>query len=90
MLKNVKFNILIPSTSPSSPFGDFVRNILTQHTVRIELTEMEAITGKAIRVTVSENEKVLIVNIPRGVKKNQSFYLFYLIDEDNNSNSFKA
>lgn len=88
VLKNLNFNILIP-TSLNSSLDVLVRNMLGNITVRVELTEMDSIKGKAIRVQVNENEKVLIVNIPRGVKKNQSFYLFYLIDEDNSA-SFKV
>lgn len=89
-LKNLNFNVLIPSTSSSnSSLAEFIRSLLTNKTVRIELTQLEAIRGKAIRVQVSENEKVLIVNIPGGVKNDQSFYLFYLIDENDNTNSFK-
>jgi len=63
--------------------------LLENHTIRIELTEIEAIKGKAVRVKVNENEKVLVVNIPKGVQKGQSFYLFYLID-DNDDNKFKG
>jgi len=46
---------------------------------------MEAIKGKAVRVKVNENEKVLVVNIPRGVHKDQSFYLFYLNNDEDNT-----
>lgn len=89
VLENINFNILIPTESPNSALGEFIRSILENITVRVELTEMEAIKGKAIRVKVNDNEKVLIVNIPRGAKKNQSFYLFYLID-DNANDKFKT
>lgn len=88
MLKNLSFNILIP-TSLNNSLDVIVQNILGNVTVRVELTEMDSIKGKAIRVQVNENEKVLVVKIPRGVKRNQSFYLFYLIDDDNSA-SFKA
>lgn len=88
VLKNLSFNILIP-TSLNNSLDVMVRNILGNITVRVELTELDSLKGKAIRVQVNENEKVLIVNIPRGVKRNQSFYLFYLIDDDNSA-SFKA
>jgi len=63
--------------------------LLENRTIRIELTELEAIKGKAVRVKVNENEKVLVVNIPRGVQRNQSFYLFYLT-EDNDNAKFKG
>jgi hypothetical protein len=91
ILKSINFNVLISSTSPNSSVDEFVRSVLGNKTIRIELTEMDAIKGKSVRVHVNENEKVLIVNIPRGVKKNQSFYLFYLIDDndDRHSNTFK-
>lgn len=88
VLKNLSFNILIP-TSLNNSLDVMVRNILGNITVRVELTELDSLKGKAIRVQVNENEKVLVVNIPRGVKRNQSFYLFYLIDDDNSA-SFKA
>lgn len=91
VLKNLDFNILIPTASPNSALGEIVRSILRNDTVRVELTEMEALKGKAVRVKVNDNEKVLIVNIPRGAEKNQSFYLFYLInDDDDNSARFQA
>lgn len=91
ILKSINFNILISSASPNSSVDEFVRSILKNQTIRIELTEMDAIKGKSVRVHVNENEKVLIVNIPRGVKKDQSFYLFYLVDDidDSHSNTFK-
>jgi len=69
--------------------GELVRSILSSHTIRIELSEIDAIKGKAVRVHVNDNEKVLVVNIPRGVQKDQSFYLFYLIDDDDNT-SYKV
>ncbi|XP_008180920.1 uncharacterized protein LOC100163713 isoform X2 [Acyrthosiphon pisum] len=84
-LKNLNYNVLISSSSPNNPFAEFIRNLLDNHTIRIELTEMEAIKGKAVRVKVNENEKVLVVNIPRGVHKGQSFYLFYLNNDDDNT-----
>lgn len=89
ILNNLHFNILIPSTSPTSSLGELVRSILSSHTIRIELSEIDAIKGKAVRVHVNDNEKVLVVNIPRGVQKDQSFYLFYLIDDDDNT-SYKV
>jgi len=88
-LKNLNFNVLIPSSSPSSGLGEFIKSLLKSQTIRIELTEIEAIKGKAVRVNVSENEKVLVVDIPRGVQREQSFYLFYLIDDDDNT-KFKS
>lgn len=88
ILKNLNFNVLIPSTTPDSSLSEFIKNILGTTTIRIELTELDAIKGKAVRLTVNDSEKVLVVDIPRGVKKNQSFILFYLVDDDNN-NSFK-
>ncbi|XP_022160547.1 chaperone protein dnaJ 49-like isoform X2 [Myzus persicae] len=88
-LKNLNYNVLISSSSPMNPLGEFIRSLLENHTVRIELTEIEAIKGKAVRVKVNENEKVLVVNIPRGVHRGQSFYLFYLID-DNDNTKFKG
>jgi len=90
VLKNVDYNILISTNSSSNPFEEFIKNILQNNTVRIQLTEMEALKGKAVRIHVNDNEKVLVVNIPRGVKKDQSFYLFYLLnDDDDDSNSHK-
>ncbi|XP_027841929.1 dnaJ-like protein MG002 homolog isoform X3 [Aphis gossypii] len=83
-LKNLNYNVLIPSSSPGNGLGEFIKSLLESQTIRIELTEIEAIKGKAVRVNVSENEKVLVVNLPRGVQRNQSFYLFYLIDDDDN------
>jgi len=85
VLKNVDYNVLVSSNSSNNALEMFITNILQKHTVRIELTEMEALKGKAVRVHVNDNEKVLVVNIPRGVKKDQSFYLFYLLDDDNNA-----
>lgn len=92
VLKSVDFNVLISSSAPNGPVNEFVRSILGNKTIRIELTEMDAIKGKAVRINVSDNEKVLIVNIPRGVKKDQSFYLFYLVDDnnDNDHHTFKS
>lgn len=92
ILNNLNYNILIPSASSNSSMDTFVRSILGNKVIRIELTEMDAIKGKAVRVNVSDYEKVLIVNIPRGVQKGQSFYLFYLVDDNNNdySNTFKS
>jgi len=84
-LNNLNYNVLISSTSPNHPLAEFIRSLLKNQTIRIELTEMEAIKGKAVRVKVNENEKVLIVDIPRGVHKDQSFYLFYLNDDDDNT-----
>jgi len=72
-----------------NPLGEFIKSLLENQTVRIELTEMEAIKGKAVRVKVNENEKVLVVNIPRGAHRGQSFYLFYLIDNGDNT-KFKS
>lgn len=89
ILKNLNFNVLIPSTAPDGSLSEFIKKILGTSTVRIELTEIEAIKGKAVRLTVNDSEKVLIVDIPRGVKKDQSFILFYLVDDDDNNNSFK-
>lgn len=86
LLNNINYNILVSPTTQSS-LVEFLKNLLSNQTIRIELTEMESIRGKAIRVQVDENEKVLIVNIPGGVKQNQSFYLFYLINDNSNSNS---
>lgn len=90
MLKNLNFNVLISSSSNDS-LSHFIKSILGNNTIRIELTEMEALKGKAVRVHVNNNEQVLVVNIPRGTIKGQSFYLFYLIDDDDNDNkaSFK-
>jgi len=89
-LNSLNFNILISSSTPHhNPLVEFIKNLLENHTVRIELTEIEAIKGKAVRVKVNENEKVLVVNIPRGVQRGQSFYLFYLID-DNDNTKFKG
>lgn len=89
MLKNLNFNVLI-STSYGDSLTNFLKSILVNNTIRIELTEMEALKGKAVRVQVNDNEQVLVVNIPRGTIKDQSFYLFYLIDDDNdNKASFK-
>uniref|UniRef100_A0A2H8TVG6 DnaJ homolog subfamily B member 9 n=1 Tax=Melanaphis sacchari TaxID=742174 RepID=A0A2H8TVG6_9HEMI len=84
-LSNLNYNVLISSSSPNSAFGEFIKNLLENKTIRIELTEIEAIKGKAVRVVVNENEKVVVVNIPRGVQRGQSFYLFYLIDNDDNA-----
>jgi len=84
-LNNLNYNVLISSSSTNNPFAEFIRSLLDNHTIRIELTEMEAIKGKAVRVQVNENEKVLVVNIPRGVHKDQSFYLFYLKNDDDNN-----
>ncbi|KAL4142373.1 hypothetical protein QTP88_004844 [Uroleucon formosanum] len=84
-LNNLNYNVLISSTSSNNPLAEFIRSLLKTHTIRIELTEMEAIKGKAVRVKVNENEKVLIVDIPRGVHKDQSFYLFYLNDDNDNT-----
>ncbi|XP_026812804.1 uncharacterized protein LOC113553601 isoform X2 [Rhopalosiphum maidis] len=84
-LNNLNYNVLISSSSPNSALGEFIRSLLENRTIRIELTELEAIKGKAVRVNVSENEKVLVVNIPKGVQRGQSFYLFYLVDNDNNA-----
>lgn len=70
--------------------GNLISDMLGYKTIRIELTEIEAIKGKAVRLNINNNEKVLIVDVPRGVKKNQSFYLFYLLDDNNKNNtSFK-
>lgn len=89
-LNSLNYNVLISSSTPhGNPLVEFMKNLLETHTVRIELTEIEAIKGKAVRVKVNENEKVLVVNIPRGVQKGQSFYLFYLID-DNDNMKFKG
>lgn len=88
-LKNLNYNVLISSSSSNSALGEFIRSLLKNHTIRIDLTEMEALRGKAVRVKVNENEKILVVNIPRGVHKGQSFYLFYLID-DNDDVKFKG
>lgn len=85
MLKNVNYNVLISSNSTNTLLEDFIKNVLTNTKIRIELTELEAIKGKSIRVQVNNDEKVLIVKIPRGVKKDQSFYLFYLLDDDDNA-----
>lgn len=88
MLKNLNFNVLISSNSSSnSSLVEFIRSVVGNNTVRIELTELDALKGKAVRVRVNDNEKVLVVNIPRGVKKDQSFFLFYLVDDDNDSNA---
>ncbi|VVC27936.1 Hypothetical protein CINCED_3A018674 [Cinara cedri] len=87
VLKNLNCNVLLSSTQTSS-LVEFVKNLLLSHTIRIELTELEAVRGKAIRVQVDKNEKVLVVNLPGGVKKDQSFYLFYLIDDNSNSTKF--
>lgn len=90
ILKNVNYNVLITSNSSSNSLAEFISGILGYKTVRFELTEIEAINGKAVRVNVNDNEKVLVVTIPRGVQRNQSFYLFYLIDDDDkNSANFK-
>lgn len=90
VLNNLNFNVLIPSSSSNNgALADFIRRIVTNKTVRIELTQLEAIRGKAVRVQVSDDEKVLIVNVPGGVKNDQTFYLFYLIDHNDNANSFK-
>lgn len=90
ILKNVNYNVLINSNLSSNSLAEFISGILGYKTVRFELTEIEAIKGKAVRVNVNDNEKVLVVNIPRGVQRNQSFYLFYLIDDDDkNSANFK-
>lgn len=89
-MKNVNYNVLISSSSSPNSLTDFIKSILGYKTIRIELTEIEAIKGKAVRVNVNDNEKILVVDVPRGVKRNQSFYLFYLIDnDDKNSASFK-
>lgn len=91
LLKNVNFNVLISSNSSlNSSMTEFIKSIVKTHTIRIELSEMEAIKGKAVRVHVNDNEKVLVVNIPRGVKKDQSFFLFYLVDDEKNSKYYKA
>lgn len=90
VLKNLNFNILIPTISYNGALGEFIKNLLPNNTIRVELTEVEAIKGKAVRLKIHDKDKVLIVNIPRGTQKDQSFYLFYLIKEDNNSASFKA
>lgn len=91
MLKNVNFNVLISSNSSSnSSLVEFIKSVVGKNTVRIELTEIDALKGKAVRVHVNDNEKVLVVNIPRGVKKNESFFLFYLDDENDNNNKYKA
>lgn len=89
ILKNLNFNVLIPSTAPDGSLSEFIKNILGTSTIRIELTELDALKGKAVRLTVNDGEKVLVVDIPRGVKKNQSFILFYLVDDNDNNNSFK-
>lgn len=90
VLKNLSFNILIPTTSLNNTLDVLIQSILKNTMVRIELTEIDSIKGKAIRVQVNENEKVLVVNIPKGVKRNQSFYLFYLINNDDNSANSKT
>lgn len=91
VVNSLNFNVLLSSTTQTNSLIEFIKDFLTNNTVRIELTEMEAIRGKAIRVQVDENEKVLVVNIPGGAKKGQSFYLFYLVNDDGNStSSFKS
>lgn len=89
VLKNVDYNVLISSNSSNNPLETFIKNILQNKTIRIPLTDMEALKGKAVRIQVNDNEKVLVVNIPRGVKKDQSFYLFYLLDDDDNNSQNK-
>lgn len=88
VLKNINFNILIPSNTDDNIFISFLSNLLGYEKVCINLTESEAIMGKAVRIKVHKDQQVLVVSIPKNVRKNQSFILFCL-DDDNKNAEFK-
>ncbi|XP_050535409.1 uncharacterized protein LOC126902321 [Daktulosphaira vitifoliae] len=85
VLKNINFNILIPNNIDDNIFVSFLSNLLGYEKVCINLTESEAIMGKAVRIKVREDQQVLVVSIPKNVRKDQSFILFCLNDEIKNT-----
>ncbi|XP_050436930.1 curved DNA-binding protein-like [Adelges cooleyi] len=82
VLKNITFNMLIKSQIDDNILFSFLGNVLGHERMCVSLTELEAIRGKTIRVQVHKDEQVLIVEVPGGVEKNQSFILFYLHEKN--------